>query len=110
MTGKPGEYNGRHFTTWVDTVKELKRQGDTVEAVSLLGHLVEATEAESRDDHRGVAPWYYEQLAILYRKAGNNVAEVAILERYESQQPAPGAGPAKLAARLTQARALVARS
>lgn len=104
MSPKPGEYQGKHFSAWPDTVKDLKRQGKTAEAVELLTHLVEATEAESHANNWGVAPWYYEQLAILHRAAGDHAAEIAILERFEAQQHAPGSKPAKLAQRLQQAR------
>ena len=106
MANKAGDYKGKHFSAWVDTVKDLKRQSRNTEAIELLTHLVEATEADSRANLWGVAPWYYEQLAILYRKAGEIQAEVTILERYEAQQHAPGAGRAKLALRLQQARNL----
>ena len=55
----------------------------------------------------GVAPWYYEQLAIIYRKMKNFQAEIDILERYKKQEKAPGIGPSKLAARLIKARELL---
>ena len=70
--------------------------------------LIDATEEEARSRGMGVAPWFYEQLAIIYRKRRDFVAEVAILERYALQSPAPGAGPTKLAERLKKARALAA--
>ncbi len=104
MSPEPGDFNGKHFSAWPDTVKDLKRQGRNAEAIELLGHLVEATEADSRANNWGVAPWYYEQLAILHRAAGDQAAEIAILERFEAQQHAPGVKPAKLALRLQQAR------
>ena len=78
----------------------------TSPAERLLLELVDATEEESRLRGTGVAPWYYEQLAIIYRKRKDPSAEVAILERYARQPPAPGAGAAKLAERLAKARAL----
>lgn len=67
---------------------------------------MEATEAEAEREGggRGVAPWYYEQLAIVYRKMKRPADELAVLERYESQPKAPGAGPAKLAKRLAKLR------
>ena len=76
--------------------------------MALLLHLVNATETESKaaGSGWGVAPWYYEQLAILYRKEKRFADEVAILERYVSQPKAPGAGPSKLTARLEKAREL----
>lgn len=94
-----------HFTDATDTVKQLKREGRLEEAESLLLWCVGETEKESR---YGVAPWYYEQLAIIYRKQGRTEDEVAILERYASQKHAPGATPAKLADRLEKLRAKLA--
>ena len=100
----PGFYRGRHFTEWVDTVKDLKRADRLEEAVTLLEGLVEATEAESQAQGVGVAPWYYEQLAIIRRKQHDPEAEVEMLERYERQPHAPGMKPPQLAARLEAAR------
>lgn len=103
-----GSVEGLHYTDYVERVKELKREERYPEAISLLLNLVDATEAEARAAGQGwgVAPWYYEQLAIIYRKEKRFTDEVAILERYEAQPKAPGAGPSKLADRLAKARDL----
>ena len=71
--------------------------------------MVAETEAEARANgpRWGVAPWYYEQLAIIYRKEKQYGDEVAILERYASQPKAPGVGPEKLAKRLEKALKLL---
>ena len=53
----PGFYNGRHFTTYVDQVKQLKKDNQLEKAKLLLIYLVGATESEDRVDKRGVAPW-----------------------------------------------------
>lgn len=95
---------GRHYSSWTDEVKWLKRQKRDDEAIAVLWEIVEATEAECRTEGLGVAPWAYAQLAIMYRKQKNPAAELAILERYDRQQKAPGATPAKLKAQLTTAR------
>jgi hypothetical protein len=71
--------------------------------------LVDQTEREAKKEKCGVAPWYYEQLAILYRKDKRIADEVQILERYNSQPKAPGAKPKKLAARLIVARGILAK-
>jgi hypothetical protein len=104
--GKLGFYKGRHYTEYVEKVKALKRGGDLDKAEKLLLRLVEAVEKESRAEGCGVAPWYYEQLAIIYRKRRNYKAEVTILERYEKQTHAPGATELKLMKRLEKARKL----
>lgn len=93
-----------HYTTYVDQVKFLKQEKRYDEAIDLLVKLVAETEKEAKRDKFGVAPWYYEQLAIIYGKAKRYADEIRILERYESQPNAPGAGSAKLAERLKKAR------
>ena len=103
-----GSVGGDHYTDHVERVKQLKREKKYQEAVDLLSKLVDATENESKEagEGWGVAPWYYEQLAILYRKENRYDDEVVILERYERQPKALGAGPGKLAERLKKARQL----
>lgn len=91
----------RHFTTYVDQVKGLRKSGRDAEAESLLLEMVEATEAESG---MGVAPWPYEQLAIIYAKRGDLDGEIAILERFAKQRHAPGVKPPKLLERLEKKR------
>lgn len=99
-SSKAGNYKGRHFTKYVDEVKALEKAGRQDEAVVLLLHLVEATEAESEAEGLGVAPWYYERLAIIYRKQHRLEDEVEILKRFVEQKHAPGASPPKLLRRL----------
>jgi hypothetical protein len=107
--GQSGLVDGRHYTTYVEDVRRLKRIGNQEAAERLLLRLVDATEAEARSERWGVAPWYYEQLAILYARRKDVPAEIGIIERYERQPKAPGVGPAKLAARLARARAQLTR-
>jgi hypothetical protein len=104
----PGFVRGRHYTEYVEDVKALRRSGREVEAERLLLELVDATEAEARAEKWGVAPWYYEQLAISYRKQGNPQGEVDILEWYARQTSAPGSRPPELIARLEKAKARLA--
>ena len=106
----PGFVRGRHFTEYVEDVKELRRSGREDEAESLLFDLVEASEAEAFSEDLGVAPWYYEQLAVLYRSRGDGVGEVAILERFAQQRHAPGVKPPRLLERLEDARARLAKA
>jgi len=107
---KPGYYKGRHYTEYVEDVEQLKRRGKLEEAASLLIKLVEATESESRAEGIGVAPWYYEQLAIIHSAAKDYVSEVAILERFARQKHAPGRMPDKLLQRLDKAKARLAKT
>lgn len=98
--------NREHYTDAVELVKHLKRERRHDDAISLLKELVQEveTEAQAAGPGWGVAPWYYEQLAILYRKERRYQDEVEILERYAKQPKAPGVGPEKLATRLEKAR------
>ena len=102
----PGSYNGRHYTDYVEDVKQLKREKRHNEAIELLRNLIEAVENELKvaGEDWGVAPWYYEQLAIIFRKEGQYDSEVKILERYMDSPKALGVGPKKLAERLEKAR------
>ncbi len=93
-----------HYSAYVRDVKELKRRKEHGRAEVLLLALIEATEAESRAEGCGVAPWYYEQLAIVRRKRGDLDGEVAILERFAAKPHAPGVSPPKLLARLDDAK------
>lgn len=126
-----GKVDDGHYTDKVERVKLLKKEGKTTEAIEVLLKCVDATEKEAltanaqpeildvkfafleegrSGNNWGVAPWYYEQLAILYRKEKQYEKEVAILERYEKQDKAPGVGPQKLAERLVTARALARKN
>ena len=107
--GEAGYYERRHYTEYVEQVKQLKRDSRLDEAVKLLTSLVSATEAEALSAGTGVAPWYYEQLAIVHRKRKDDEAEVAILQRYAGQTRAPGSGAQRLVERLEKVRARIAR-
>jgi hypothetical protein len=106
---RPGFFRGKHYSAYPNEVRALKRQGQFEAAEDLLLALVEAAEAEARAEKWGVAPWYYEQLAIMYARRKETQKELAILERYESQHHAPGAMPPKLAERLARVRERINR-
>jgi predicted DNA-binding protein (UPF0278 family) len=82
-----GYYNGRHYTTYIEEVKQLKRDGKLQDAEKLLLELIKANEEENRVEKIGVSPWYYEQLAIIYHKQEDCPKEISILERYTKQKP-----------------------
>lgn len=88
----------------VERVKQLKRSGEYAAALRLLLEEIDSQERESRETGLGVAPWYYEHAAIIYRKIGEPAAEIAILERFCAQRHAPGVGPGELSLRLEKAR------
>ena len=103
----PGYYQGRHYTTYVWDVEELKRNGRLDEAERLLIELVKATEAEDKAERHGVAPWYYEQLAMIYRSRKEYKKEIAILERFAKKRHAPGVGVQRLTERLSRVQELL---
>jgi hypothetical protein len=99
---KPGFYKGKRFTEYVEEVKSLTRENRLEDAEELLLALIDATENDSKF---GVAPWYYEKLAIIYRKNKDLNAEIGILERYFARQTVPATISSKLLARLDKLKA-----
>ena len=106
--GGYGKYN--HFTDAVDDIKQLKREKRDVELERLLNWCIEQTEAESRREAYGVAPYYYAELALVFRKRKDLPSEIEVLHRYAGQKHAPGAMPEKLLERLEKAEGLLARA
>lgn len=96
---------GNHYTDFTDKVEHLVQEKHYEDAIRLLLTLVDATEKEAKKAG-GVAPWYYEKLAVIYRKQKRYEDEVAILERFERQPKSAGALPKKLAERLIKTRLL----
>ncbi|MBW2090339.1 MAG: hypothetical protein JRI37_15425 [Deltaproteobacteria bacterium] len=85
-----GSISGKYYTEYIDLVRKLKREKKHREAIDLLLRLIDAVEREAKLDksYGGdgfCAPWYYEQLAIIYRKEKRYSEEVAILERLQKQ-------------------------
>ena len=103
---KRGYIRGRHYTTYVQDVKNLKNAGDIKSAEKLLIELIQATEAEDKVEKMGVAPWYYEELEKIYRKEKYCENEVKILERFAKQRHGRGVKPPKLLERLEKAKIL----
>ena len=103
---KPGYYNGKHYTEYAETIRILRREGEDDAAEKILLKLLDAIELESKAEGHGVAPWYYEQLAIIYRKRKDYHKEIGILERFAKQKHAPGVKPPRLLERLKKAKEL----
>jgi len=81
-TNEPGNYRGRHYTTYLDEIKELKKSNSTDELERLLLCLIDAVEAEAAAFGGGIPYGYSKQLAILYRKQKEYLKEIKILSRY----------------------------
>jgi len=107
-----GFLEGYHYTEYVEPVKQLKRENRYSEAVELLLKIVDKVEQEAKEESRKLGlrrsppPWYYEQLAIIYRKEKRYDDEVAILDRYMQQEGASGTGDSKMEKRLRKAKEL----
>ncbi len=86
---------------WCEIVEDHKRSGRYDEALVILDGCMRVEEAHCG----GVAPWYYEQAAIIHRKRRDRDAELALLRRFAAQQHAPGATPPKLLERLAKLQA-----
>lgn len=97
---KPGYLNGRHYSEYVGEVERLFRLKEFDKAEHLLLSLIEVIEFESVAMDCGVAPWYYEKLALLYRKQRRVEDEINILERFANQKHAPGEKSSRLIERL----------
>jgi DNA polymerase III epsilon subunit-like protein len=97
---KPWFYLGKPISEYVPIVINLKRQNDEQELENLLLNLVRVVEEGSIATDEGVAPWYYEKLAIFYRKQGQRGKEIEILQRFAGQKHSPGVSPPRLLARL----------
>jgi hypothetical protein len=97
-----GMVRRKHYTDWVETVKDLKRLGHYEQARDLLLELCEAVEDEGTATGMAVPPWYFEQTAIVCRRLKDYDGEVAILERYLAN---PRAVRGNFGARLEKARA-----
>ena len=110
MIRKAEEINGKHFSEYVEEVQRLKKNGKYQELENLLKKLIEATEAGDSISHWGVAPWYYEELAKLYRKNKDYRKEVEVLERFAGKRHGRGVKPPKLLERLTRAKLLLSEN
>ena len=102
----PGYIDGRHFVTYVNDVNNLKRIGNLDEAERLLLRIIVVMEKLSKENNEGVGPYYYEELANIYRKRKEFEKEVTILKRFSYQKHGRGVGPKKLLERLEKAKAL----
>ncbi|MEJ2032613.1 MAG: hypothetical protein P8Y63_06155 [Deltaproteobacteria bacterium] len=99
------------FADKVEAVHRLKREGRHPEAIALLLGFLNKAEREAARAGSGIASWYYEQLAILYRKEEQFVEEVKVLKRYLAIVRKLGTPPAKkLENRLTRAKELLVGS
>lgn len=107
--GRPYENEVDRLTDLVSRVTELKRAECFEESLMLLHEEIERQENDSAAGLGGVAPWYYEHAAVIYRKLKRHGDEIAVLERFAAQQHAPGTKPPQLLERLAKAKEALLR-
>ena len=61
----PGEYEGRHHSEWIGTVRVLTEEEDLYALQLLLPHLVTAAKAEAEATGQPSYGWYEDQLTRL---------------------------------------------
>ncbi|TDZ80136.1 hypothetical protein DE4585_03887 [Mycobacteroides salmoniphilum] len=98
----------RDFVEWVETIKQLRREGNNDEAFVLLSECIDAAERDAKAHGYQPPYWYTEQVAIILRKRGDLAGEVAALERFLAASP-PGQPQPDMAERLIKARAKIAQ-
>ena len=84
----PGLYLGHPVYAYEEAVRALKASDRLLECEELLQGLIAATELDALAEGGSLSPHFYEQMAIVRRKLGNDLGEREILERYFLQ---PGA-------------------
>lgn len=102
--GREYELEASRITAVVENVQRLKREGKLEEALQVLLSQLDLWERDAAAGLGGVAPWYYEQAAIVYRKLKRFDEEIAVLERFAAQPHAPGSSPPELLERLEKAK------
>ncbi|MHB1456401.1 MAG: hypothetical protein ACYC0V_05735 [Armatimonadota bacterium] len=117
-------YKGKHFTLYMDDIKQLIKENNLAEAESLLLSIIDVVEAASRIPiphviespetkyeilYHDVPPGWYERLAIIYRKQTRYADEVALIERY-LQQEGTGTGRSNVTDRYEKAKQLLEKS
>lgn len=83
---------------WCDAIEGHKRNEQYDTALAILDKCILVEEFHTGE----VAPWFYEQAAIIFRKIGDRDGEIAVLRRFAAQPHAAGALPPKLLARLSK--------
>ncbi len=87
----------------IKEIKAMKEQQKYAELEKLLIYCITTSEKATSF---GASPWYYEQLADIYREQKAHKKEVIVLEKYLRKSKAPNHNRSNLYKRLDEARAL----
>jgi len=110
---KAGYIDGKHYTEYVDDIKEFKRQNKLQDAENILLKIIKALKAEAKAEakaegpHWFLAPWYFKQLAIIYRKQKRIEKERYILEQYLYLNKIDGKGETPLEVRYRKVKEMI---
>jgi DNA polymerase-3 subunit epsilon len=103
LSAAGGTPEAKRISALVESIKRAKREDRLADAENELLQELDRQEAQAEANNRGVAPWYYEQLSIIYAKEKRYADEIAVLRRYDRQPKAPGAMPMQMRDRLEKA-------
>lgn len=109
FNNKIGYIDGRHYTEYAEDIKELKGQNKFEAAEALLLKIIEVMkdEAKAEGPHWFLAPWYFEQIAIIYRKQKLFKKEKEILEQYLNLNKIKGNGETPLEIRYRKVKKMI---
>ncbi len=102
-TNKSGSAHLPNPAELIKEIKAMKEQQKFDQLERLLIHCITTSEEATSF---GASPWYYEQLADIYREQKAHKKEVIVLEKYLRKSKAPNHNRASLYKRLDEARAL----
>lgn len=91
-----------NYVNYVETIKSLKKNEKYEEAIILLHQILDVIEKHSQKTGEGVAPWYYDQLTIIYKKMKQLELANEVLIRFSKQNHAIGARTEKLLERANK--------
>ncbi|HNQ69004.1 MAG TPA: hypothetical protein PKN32_11540 [Bacteroidales bacterium] len=101
-----GMVDGKHYTEYISEIKELKRQNKLDDAEKILLKIIKVLEEEAKIEGEDwfIAPAYFEELAIIYRKQDKISDEIKILEHYFKLSKMTGNGKFFLEERYRKAK------
>jgi hypothetical protein len=77
-------------------IGDLIRDKKYEEAEKLLIEIIEEMESSAMNTGEGIAPWFYEKLAGIYRKTKQNEKQINTIQRFLIQIKASGSRPKKI--------------
>jgi hypothetical protein len=92
-----------------DEIALVRTKKDSESLAQRLSELIEASEKQHLAQGKGVCPWYYDQLAQVYRNHQRYVEELTTLQRFSTQTHPPHPSVQVLLGRLSSARSDAAK-